>query len=185
MSTLPGLLEATARPLGLAPRAAGVSGANPLNVDVPHQEQDCWCWCAVTVGIAKFYDRTFALSQCQTAARVLGIADACQRPTADDVNRMFDLDMSLAAFGRFDAMDLALSFAQVKRQIDTQRPVAARIRFMDSGLAHFAVIRGYRETPEQMLVIDDPLYDETEITYREFLTRYKGEGVWKQSYLTR
>src|SRR5436189_5612367 len=69
---LPQLLLATATAV---PDVASESvGAVPLAIDVPHQERDNWCWCAVTVGVSQFYDGSFSLTQCQTAAQVLSIA---------------------------------------------------------------------------------------------------------------
>lgn len=185
MSTLPKLLQSTAKLLKLEAGAAAISSGQSLGIEVPHQDQDNWCWCAITVGVSSFYDPTFGLSQCQTAARVLSIADACSDPENERVNRMFDLDKSLAVFGRFNQIvNGPLSFSLVMREIDAQRPVGVRILFLDSGKGHFTVIRGYRREPQQMLLIDDPLYDEFEITYKNFLTDYQGNGRWKQTYLT-
>jgi hypothetical protein len=33
--------------------------------------------------------------------------------------------------------------------------------------------------------VDDPLHDESVWSYVEFKTNYRGDGAWKQSYLTR
>ena len=186
MSALPSLLLATAAPLTLTSLAASTSNSGrSLGIEVPHQEQDWWCWCAVTVGVSTFYDSSFGLSQCETAAQILSEPSACSTPRDDRVNRMFSLKQSLNTFGRLDReTEGPLSFSQVVQEIDAQRPVGARILFLDSGVAHFTIIRGYRKTPQQMLLIDDPLYDESETTYQSFLTAYRGSGRWKQSYLT-
>ena len=160
--------------------------ASVLGVEVPTQDQDLWCWCAITVGVSRFFDASFSLSQCETAANVLGLADACSRPGDDDVNKMFALDAALASFDRLlRRVDGRLSFEQLKREIDAGRPVGVRIRFQDSGQAHFTLIRGYRTEPAPMLAIDDPLYGESTWSFAEFVDNYRGAGVWRQSYLTR
>jgi hypothetical protein len=35
------------------------------------------------------------------------------------------------------------------------------------------------------LLIDDPLYDESECSYERFKTSYRGDGEWIRSYMTR
>jgi hypothetical protein len=77
-----------------------------------------------------------------------------------------------------------MSFEDVVEQIDAGLPVCIRIRFMDTGSPHFTVIRGYRRDG-QMLVIDDPAFDESMSPYAEVLDAYQGSGVWKQSYRVR
>lgn len=182
---LPQLLQQTAFSV---PAVAAVStGAPPLGIDVPHQEQDNWCWCAVTVGVSRFFDPTFSLRQCETAARILSIGDACIRPGDDDVNRLFELDRALGTFGHFDhVVQQPLTFDQVESEIQSKRPVGVQILFQDSGLMHFTVIRGCRKVDgDRFLLIDDPRHDESECGYEEFRDVYRGDGVWKRSYITR
>ena len=60
-----------------------------------------------------------------------------------------------------------------------------QILFRDSGLMHFTVIRGSRRiAADRVLVIDDPLFDESEWSYEEFRDAYKGDGEWMRSYIT-
>ena len=183
MANLPMLMSDTALAVPDVDAEAGAS--RMLRVDVPHQEQDQWCWCALTVGVSRFSDSTFALSQCETAARVLHVPGACDRPSADDVNRMFELDVALGTFGRLRQMnDLPLSFKSIQDEVDAGHPVGARVLFLDTGMAHFTLIRGYRTSPMNMLLIDDPLYDESEWSYQDFVESYRGSGEWQQSYRT-
>jgi len=160
--------------------------SNTLAVNIPSQEQGQWCWCAVTVGVSAFLDATFSFSQCQTAAAVLGVPDACSRPSDDDVDRMFALDAALSKFHHLNArVDGQLTFEQVCNQIDSGKPVCARVLFLDSGAAHVMVIRGYRTVPDPMVFIDDSLYGESIWSFAQFADNYQGSGTWKQSYLTR
>ena len=183
MKKLPKLLQDTATAV---PEVAAeqLAESNALDVQVPHQEQDNWCWCAVTVGFNTFFDSAFSLAQCETAAEVLGIKDACIRPGDDDVNTLFELDVALSKFGRLAHMSGVLKFEEIQKQIDAGRPVGVHVFFVDSGVSHFTVIRGYRSGPVSTLAIDDPLYDESEWSYQEFVDSYKGSGAWKHSYLT-
>lgn len=185
MAALAQVLEATATPLGLAPFGA-VGGTQPLPLDIPHQEQDWWCWCAIAVGVSSFYDGAFGLSQCQAAARVLRQPGACISPDSPEVNVMHELDLALGEFQHFrgPVIQGPLEFSAVRAEIDAGRPVGVRIRFMDSGIGHFTVIRGYRAGGFRMLSIDDPLYDESEVAYEHFVSRYRGTGAWRQTYLT-
>jgi hypothetical protein len=182
MSRAASLIEATSFSV---PELASDTGVASLDLRVPHQEQDLWCWCAVTVGVAGFFDAGFGLSQCETAGRVLNVPAACDNPDDESVNKLFALDNALSVFGRLGKVEPGpLAFDEVRRQIDTGRPVGARILFLDNGMAHVTLIRGYRTSPEPILIIDDPLFDESEWSYQQFLRSYRGSGVWKQSYLT-
>lgn len=158
-----------------------------LTIDVPHQDQTLWCWCAVTVGVSSFFDKKFALTQCQTAAQVLTIADACMRQTDADVNRLFDLRLALSTFGHVErVLDEPLSFEEVEQEIQAQRPVGVQMLFQDSGRMHFTIIRGCRRVEgDRILVIDDPQFDESESSYERFKNFYRGDGEWQRSYITR
>lgn len=183
MVALPKILRVAA--VAVPDVAADSASAATLDVEVPCQEQDQWCWCAITVGVSRFFDTSFSLSQCETAAAVLDRSDACSRPGDEDVNRTFALNDALTTFHHLArTVDGTLSFQQVRQQIDAGRPVGVRIRFLDSGLAHFTLIRGYRTDPVPMVAIDDPLYGESIWSFAEFVESYRGSGAWRQSFLT-
>lgn len=174
-------------------RAAKVLKATPgseaqnLGIEVPHQEQSEWCWCAVAVGVRKFFDSGFAMSQCQAANGILQVATACIDPASDAANKPIDLQVALQFMHVFRPPLLhgPLKFEDLKKELDDRKcPVAARVLFTSDGRSHFTVIRGYQDGPEPMLAIDDPFYDESEIPYAEFVSRYKGTGEWTHTYLT-
>ena len=186
MKPIPSLLKSTAKPLAADLTAAAALDGKVLDMDVPHQEQDCWCWCAVTVGTAAFFDPTFDRSQCKAANRVLKRTDACQSPTDPAVNTMFALDDALAEFGLLRAfIPKPITFDEVALEIRAGNPVGAMVFFLDSGLRHVLAIRGFRKSPIQMILVDDPLYEESEVPFDDFCRRYRGTGVWKMTYLTR
>lgn len=184
MGALPNLLLDTA--VAVPDATASQAPAATLAVNIPTQDQDQWCWCAVTVGVSAFLDPAFALTQCQTAALVLSIPDACDRPGDDDVDVMFALDTALAKFNHLNAtVGGRLTFDQVCQQIDARKPVCVRMLFLNSGEAHFMVIRGYRSDPVQMVANDDSRYGQSIWPFASFADGYQGSGSWKQSYLTR
>lgn len=182
MGSLPNIARVTA--IAVTDVDEALAPAFQLSVNVPTQEKDEWCWCAVTVGICSFFDPSFALSQCQTASLVLGIADACTRPDDEDVNTTFALNVALAKFNHLKAkVETRLTFDQVRQQIDLRKPVCVRVLF-DDGSAHVLVIRGYRVDANPMVATIDPRYGESIMPLSEFANNYQGSGTWKQSYLT-
>jgi hypothetical protein len=185
MATLPSLLQASAAPLTFSLPQIGTASPS-LAVNIPHQEQDWWCWCAIAVGIEAYYSHQLPISQCKAAERILKVPTACANPTSSQVNVMHRLDSALAEFNRFNGPTIqgALKFSEIETEIKAGRPVGARILFKNSGIAHFTVIRGCNSSTK-MLHIDDPLYDENEVTYQNFVNRYRGWGEWLQTYLTR
>jgi hypothetical protein len=189
MAHLPQLLQTASTPLSLGIAQSAGGGAQPLAVEIPPQEQEWWCWCAVTAGICSFYDSNFSLRQCEVAARVLNQPAACANPDTPPVNVMHDLDLALGEFRHFKGplIQGPLKFTAVQAEIDAGRPIGVRIRFRNTGIGHFTVIRGYRGGALKMLSIEDPnpAYDEREVTYDSFVSRYRGWGEWRQSYLTR
>jgi Papain-like cysteine protease AvrRpt2 len=163
------------------------TGAQTLAIDVPHQEQANWCWCAATVGVSQFFEQTFSLSQCEAAAKVLAVADACDRPSDDDVDRMFELDKSLRTFNHLgQVIQQPLAFEEVEREMRARRPVGVQILFQDRGVMHITIIRGCRRLQgDLLLLIDDPHFDESEYSYEQFKSAYRGDGQWIRSYITR
>jgi hypothetical protein len=155
-----------------------------LPVRVRKQEQTNWCWCAVAVGVCAFYDPARSLAQCKAAARVLGIADACSRPGAGNVNTEWALDDALRKLGEPHRIEGTLDFQVIKAEIDARRPVPISIMFL-TGRAHFAVIKGYRSYPPQTLLIADPKFGDFPSTHAELHSGYPGSGFWQQSFLRR
>ena len=136
--------------------------------------------------VSRFFDQSFTLSQCETAAKVLLVADACNRPSDDDVDRMFDLDKALQSFNHFDhVVEQSLTFEDVEREMSAHRPVGVQILFQDRGFMHVTVIRGCRRLGgDKFLLIDDPQFDESECGYERFKNSYRGDGKWIRSYIT-
>ena len=180
------LIQSTSKPVH--PLESGTGSGKALRIEVPTQDQDNWCWCAVTLGVRRFYAKSSIGEQCETARDVLGVATACQSPSALDSNVMHDLADALSHYGLLagKALQRGLSFAEVVGQINAQRPIAAQTLFLKNGLGHVVVIRGYRNdgTTERVL-IDDPRFGEEDIPLKQFTERYQGSGEWVLTCLTK
>jgi hypothetical protein len=162
-------------------------GAHVLaNLNIPHQCQENWCWCAVALGIAKFFDSKIQLTQCQAVNAILPATVACSEPTNSNVNRPFRLEVAMQHFHNLRGSVLGpLTFEQIAQEIDDQKkPIAVGIKFLQTGLGHFAVIRGY-DPSTRLLMLDDPSFGEAPVSFEELCRTYQGSGVWKASYLTK
>lgn len=189
------LLEATATPVlharDAARRAGGEAGGAALRwvkleAQIPRQEQTQWCWCATALGVHQFYDPAVTMAQCEAANAILGRQDACTDPSSDEVNRSFFLDQSLDRFGNFSPPKVAsaLSFDDVRIQIDGRSPLGARIGWPDR-TGHFMVIEGYLPGAAPQVAIHDPIFGESDMAYDQYASAYQGMGTWTHSYRTR
>jgi hypothetical protein len=199
------ILRATSEPLALpaspAPAAAlasgntffsgkkslstAVGGGRLLDIEVPTQEQDEWCWCAVAIGVRQFYETTFHLRQCQVAGAVLG-RNACANPS--QANEQARPETALRHLNVFDRhVSSSLKFEDVVDEIDAGRPLVARVQFLNNGLHHVVVIRGYRKSMGTELLVDDPAKDAKDgtVSYSAMLTGYRYWGEWTDTYFTR
>lgn len=166
--------------------AAAIAAApgGPLGVPLPPQDVSEWCWTAVGTGVAHFYDEMSAWTQCRLASDVLGLPSCCNAPTT--CNSQAPLEHALAAVGHLqgDPVESPISFADLCREIDLERPVACGIQFPTTG--HFVVIDGYRDQGIPEVIVKDP-FDGSSLqwAYDEFRDSYRTNGFWRMTYLTR
>lgn len=151
---------------------------------IPFQEQTQWCWCATSLGVHKFFQPADTTTQCQAANRILGRADACVNPGDPAVNMPYYLDRALSTFGhlRVPTVGTPLSPAQVEQEIQTGKPIGARIGWYGGG-GHFMVIAGYLAAAVPRVAIHDPIYGESDMDYSVYQAAYQGSGSWTHSYL--
>lgn len=150
---------------------------------IQDQEQDLWCWAAVAASIDDYFSPGASKSQPVIAARVLGQSSCVG--VIPDCNRTAKLQDALEVVERLEKdVTHALEFSEICRQIDQKLPVCARIRWFGTG-AHFVVITGYgiSKSGKQLLMIQDPWYPESTLTYEEFGSAYLlGRGEWSDSF---
>jgi hypothetical protein len=156
---------------------------------IQKQKEDKWCWAAVSASVDNYFSPTPALQQCTVAHDVLPALDCCVNP--DVCNTGASLELALAKVGRFKKMLLGpAKFTDICAQLNLNLPVGARIAWNQGG-AHFVVIAGFSVSPsgEQVLSIADPLFWNSTIYYKDFVSAYQaktnGGGKWTHTYYVR
>lgn len=169
-----------------------------VSVTIEKQQRTEWCWAAVSVSVNAFFRPSSSHTQCELAGAVLNMtccsgdrpshSAPCNAP--HDIHTVLGRLHLLAA----DPIVKALSFHELKDEIDHDRPVCVLIKWLgkdgkpgDRG--HFIAIEGYRITPagKQFVSIGDPFFGPSEVEYAEFSSPgggYRdGHGVWFASFL--
>lgn len=101
---LPEVFEQTRQPLDLSGEPAFGSGVLPgmgqtLNFVMEPQMQTEWCWAAVAVSVARFYQPTNTIEQCQVVNGELGRDDCCGGGVFTGCNIPYTLDTALGQVG--------------------------------------------------------------------------------------
>src|SRR4051812_11426703 len=142
--------------LGIAP-----SPAQPwsrLEFDMQQQLQTYWCWAATSVSVSHFYDQSSSWTQCRMVNEERAQTTCCVDGTSNHCDVTNVLDKPLKRAGVFDRMVAeALSFDEIRDEIDAGRPVGWRIEWADER-GHFAVIEGYLDGDTRRLAIEDPAF---------------------------
>jgi hypothetical protein len=180
---------------GEAPMRGGLSigraelQGRTLDLICEEQKGDNWCWAAVAASLARFYDPQARWEQCELANRYLATGVCCG-PDADMefCDKPQRLDKVLQITGNLVSFTLGseapTSFEAIQSEIDNGRVVCSRVELFGIG-GHFQMITGWKTAgDERYLIISDPLYSETEITFSSFASRYEGSGVWNVAYFT-
>ena len=181
--------------LGRIERRAVSDDWRILDFTMPQQTEDFWCWAAVGVGVVRFYNPGNDLEQCTVAGEMLG-RDCCSSPDARDacdepfrpLATMLERRHHLALPPERGHVRGALSFDEVREEIDHRRPVVVHHNFRSELWGHFVVIAGYNLRTRQVF-IRDPKYADRAWDYDKFRTKYL-EGVedeggeWTISYRT-
>jgi hypothetical protein len=153
------------------------------------QQLDQWCWAAVAVSVTNYIKPNSAPSQCDLAARALGVAAGCRGnapPPACD--QPYSLNLALNDLSRQLGNHIVgpVSFAKIKQTIDGGWPIPVRIVWDDHPAnGHFVVITGYHVSPNGIprLQVDDPFYDRSIVDYNTLVSSYKGSGSWERTYV--
>jgi hypothetical protein len=164
-----------------------------LPVDQIGQETNQWCWAAGTQMVTKF--KGVAVTQCQQADALFAHQDCCNKPVPAGCIQPGWPDFPHWGFQTaMTDWEMALSWAQLKSQIDLDQPVAFAWGW-DGGGGHLMVARGYCEflNPgrdiDKYVLINDPLPVGTGgnkyITYAEFLAVPGNHIHWRDYYNTK
>jgi len=146
-----------------------------------HQQQTNWCWAAVSASVSAFFKPSTTWTQCVTVNAEFGRTDCCTNGSSSDCNKAWYLDKGLTRTGNFVSMSAgAGTMADVKAEIDNNRPLCARIGWSGGG-GHAVALDGYNQD-FNMVAVDDPWYGPSDVDLTVFQTAYKGSGTWTHKY---
>jgi hypothetical protein len=150
----------------------------------PQQESE-WCWAAVTSSIDQYFNAGSAWSQCLLANNQLQQTSCCVNGASAQCNCPWYLDRSLALVSRLRSYVQAVApFAGVQQEINQNDPLGVRIGWSGGG-GHFVVIYGYDDsTATAYVLVADPIWGISQIPYTTFVSSYRGNGAWTDSYYT-
>ncbi len=155
-----------------------------LTFNMQTQQQTNWCWAAVSTSVALFYDPSSTWTQCAVANGEMGETTCCTSGGSAACNQTWYLDLALQRVGHFDNWSGgAMSFADVRSEIDVGRPLGVRVGWSGGG-GHFLIIDGYLADATQSVGIEDPWYGPSDMGYAAFSTSYQTTGSWTHSYET-
>jgi hypothetical protein len=155
-------------------------------LDMQEQQEDQWCWAAVSVSVDRYFTKNQSpWTQCRIASDQLG-GSCCQNPDSETCDQPWFLEKALGKMNRMPDGPRTgqLSFVEVCQQLAKGRPVCVRIAWRGNG-AHFVAITGQMVTSSgvEMLVVADPFWGTSMVSYDSFVSDYLGAGQWTTSYL--
>lgn len=157
-----------------------------VGLTIQRQLQTNWCWAACSSSTSEFFDPSSPWAQCRIASAELGQQSCCENGASAGCNRPWYLDRALARTGNLAGrQDGPASWSVVLAEIQSRRPVGARIGWRDGG-GHFVLIVGCEMDPSPgLLAVEDPWTGGAIIQSDEFTHRYQSIGTWTHTYLTR
>ena len=194
---LPNIVSNNLRPLGALTPTGPISGpppgghatvlqqSNSLPFVMHQQLQSNWCWAAVATSVSLFYDALSPWnSQCDLASSELSLV-CCPVGSNIACDIPYYLDRALAKTNNYNVYaGGAASLAQIQAEIDAGRALGVRIGWSGGG-GHFVVISGYAVTAAgNLITIEDPINNQSTLSYAVFQTAYLGTGSWTHSYWT-
>lgn len=149
------------------------ANTNPLPVNLYPQQTSNWCWAASGEMVMKYLGGM--VSQCEQANQRFGRTDCCNSPTPSAC-----INGGWPEFWRYGftyTFGGALSWTDLKAQIDTRRTPFAYSWAWDGGGGHMMVVTGYKVINGQNWVsINDPL-DPNQGNQRDILYSDYVDGV--------
>ncbi|WP_162906940.1 papain-like cysteine protease family protein [Allorhizocola rhizosphaerae] len=126
--------------LAIAAPQAAIAAEKNLSVTAYQQEKSNWCWAAASKMIIK-YKTGRTVSQCQIVKDGKHIS-TCPNQAGTRANVMSALSQN----GVNSGSQVDLTWAQMKNEIDSSRPIYSGIVWRSNGAGHAHVIRGYYST---------------------------------------
>ena len=149
------------------------------------------CWASTAASVAAFKNRGDWTTPCEVASLCLGQFDCCPGGTVSAFcDRDYALHTALDRVGCLASPPKSgpLPLGEVIQEIRQGRPVCCHISWTGLGAGnngHFNVIVGYGIGSSDVVVRDSAYPDDFIGPYDQFKDRYRGNGKWDCSYLTR
>lgn len=145
-----------------------------------------WCWAAVGVSVNRFFAPDSDLSLCDLAGTILNDPGTGHTPPSG-LDQAAHLERVLRHLKVLKEPPRAgaLSFDDIRAQINAGLPVCARIEWSDLDSGHFVIIRGFAVTVlgEQWVDVADPAFGNSRVLYDDFVNSYQGSGQWDYTFL--
>ncbi len=160
------------------------------NFEIETQQKLNWCWAAVAATVASYFDPSKPIEQCAIAKLALGL-DCC-KDSKDKCDQPAALETALDAVNTATGQALnnspipkSQTFGIIRKQIDSGRPLCARIQWFAESGAHFVMLSGYSisQSGEFWVDVSDPYYEDSTIPYEQFVNAYLDAGEWSDTYL--
>lgn len=166
--------------------------AQTKNLNVPQygQQTNMWCWAASGEMIMTYLGK--AVAQCAEANQLFGMKNCCNSPTPSACAKGGWPQWPAWGFSASDTTwGKALTFAQLKGQIDSNKPVGFSWGWTGGG-GHYMVVRGYTLIgTSQYVIINDPWPwnpnklkggGTRTISYAEYVSVAGNHVHWKDQY---
>lgn len=151
-----------------------------LEFPMVKQEQTNWCWSGCATATAHFFDPASAWTQCAVASDALGVTTCCTDPAPCNVYGY--LNKALTTVGHFKSMAGSTEpDATITSESNNGLPLGVRVAWKGGG-AHFIMVVG--GGPNDMVLVKDPIYGLSYISYATLSGSYQGSGTWTHSYFT-
>jgi hypothetical protein len=144
----------TALIMAVLTTTAATAAATQLPVPIIGQSQSNWCWAATGKMVMQYLGG--GVSQCQQANDALFTSGCCQNPASCNQPSYphwstYNFSVSKTPFGA------ALTFGQLKAEIDANRPVAFEWRWIGGG-GHIMVATGafWDNYGSPYVIVNDP-----------------------------
>lgn len=156
--------------------------AKELKVPFHQQHTQVWCW-AATIAMVGEYMTGQKAEDCEVLSaydRALGGSGiCCQNPQpcnrTGQVQEMKNIMGNLYKLSGYHHLR-PLSFDELKKEIDNERPMIAALQTNFSG--HVIVIIGY-SSPNKVIVLD-PISGRHEVSYQQIIANFQ-TGYWSQT----
>jgi hypothetical protein len=144
-----------------------------------------WCWAAVGVSVNRYFAPDSNLSLRDLVETILNDPGACHRSSGLDQPAHLERVLRHLKVLKEPPRAGALSFNDIRAQINAGLPVCVRVEWPDLNSGHFVIIRGYAVTAsgERWVDVADPAFGNSTVPYDDFVNSYQGAGQWDYTFL--